>query len=651
MSSNPCLKLLEQALRVARMNLDELASRSTEWRIERYNELRRGQTQYEESCAQNLMFSQRISDLGYFQLARLKLAGSFKLKQPRSLEDPGIAKIAEEFTSDEYDALSKLDRFARLDFLTRDEIAQALFNRQGQIYAIVKQWYDMQMDEFDKLVIPPEAKEGMKGYLATALIQEYNNRFEKIRAGIVEYIRINPAGPRPLFSEYEAALSRAYQAEMERKRAEEQALKAMTDLYLQELERRIEALQSEREQLMSALDNLESLANKSQALSQLTEHLSKNESVGRRVSELVSLLRGRIAELEQSKTQLEKQQAELKDIYERSSQEARVAIEAELQRLNDTNEDLSKKLNDFMNAASRLELEKTALEERLRSIKDSLEGARDKRLVKRDEARVMELNFIGRFDRKMKEYLPRRFFDPIRGGEMVIDRADDYLHAQRDETGFLAEQLKLSDQDLTLCPRNTRSSYTVVKKRLLRDSLKVVVEAAYLSHLESYPRLFHDTKSINLSDFLRFIDDATERARLGEALYVIGLGSPTGFDEGLKKYIASDEFHRNFVSNYVAVCLIDLESGELIYNPTDDRVKAYLDLFDQEFAAEKVERVKRYVDERKWPGSMITLSRATADTKVDARHVKKAFYELEYARMGQVYRVEDDLVFMVGRAA
>ncbi len=208
MSSDPCLKMLEAALMIVRKNLDELASQPKELRVGKYGELRRGQMMYEDTCAPRLMFDARVLDLGYFQLARLKLAGSFMLRQPESVEEVGIREVVEEFTEDEYDILSRLDRYARLDFLTKEEIASALFNKQGQIYGIVKQWYDEQMDEFDRLVNPLEAKAGIKEYVAVALRQEYRDRFEKIRAGIVEYIRIDPGAPRRLFSEYEAVLRR-----------------------------------------------------------------------------------------------------------------------------------------------------------------------------------------------------------------------------------------------------------------------------------------------------------------------------------------------------------------------------------------------------------------------------------------------------------
>jgi len=116
-----------------------------------------------------------------------------------------------------------------------------------------------------------------------------------------------------------------------------------------------------------------------------------------------------------------------------------------------------------------------------------------------------------------------------------------------------------------------------------------------LGHLLDYDENGFDTKSVTLSELLSVLTRYIDRAELGNYFHVLGVASVTGFDEKVLEHINSNDFHKNFVSRYVSLCLVDLETGEVFYNESDERIKAYVDLFKPVFDEEKVRAIKEYV--------------------------------------------------------
>jgi hypothetical protein len=611
-----CLKLFKKAVDVVSRDSKELGSEPTERLLERYNELRAAQERYEEECAQHLTFSQSVSDIGFFLLARLKLASALK---KASLPDAARG-VVEDFTDEEYKVLERFEEFAALDFVTSEEIASSLLNRRGEIYYVVKNWYGQQMYEYEKLLGILEKNGRVKERLAAALRQVYRKRFERIRDGIVRYMEMDPAAPRLLFKEYEEVLLRLGEAELERRGVEERLKEALATEYAKELDAKVDELRGEVDKLI--------------AVEPGSIDPSRLESVGRAIGEVISMIKDRLLFLEESRKRVEGRLKELTSICEKAGWDTRLALEAEIGRLKETGDLLAKKLEELSRVVSALEAEKMALE-RL----EPKEGP----LVTKEEARMLEIVFIERFDRKVRGELPKTFH--LRNEKIVVRDAKDLLRTSSDETYLLKDVYGVVEKDLAVYPHNTRVIYTVTKKRLFDEDLRVVIEAAYLSHLQEYVKRGYDVRPVSLHDFLRFFDRVFQKAQLGQILHVIGIGSPTGFDDSLKKYISSKEFGRSFVANYVSVCLVDLLSGEVIYNEADGVAKLYKGLFELELEEEKLLKVRRYVEEQRWLSRSVGLSKVVSELGVDSIHVKRVFYQLQAEGVGKVYKVDGEEVF------
>ena len=147
-----------------------------------------------------------------------------------------------------------------------------------------------------------------------------------------------------------------------------------------------------------------------------------------------------------------------------------------------------------------------------------------------------------------------------------------------------------------------------------------------------------------MGDLLEYLSKYRDEAERTKDFYVIGIASPTGFDSKAKEYIFSDDFKKNFLDLYLSVCLIDLLSGELIYNKLDDRIKDYVDVFEPELEAEKVSRAKELIKQKLLLTEAVTLTSVVQESKLSELIVKKAFYELEREKVGKIYKVKDEVV-------
>ncbi|ARM76974.1 hypothetical protein [Acidianus manzaensis] len=601
-----CDETFQDVVEFSRKDLIEIESMPIEERILKYNQLKQNRREYEQTCTKNLTFNEKANRLGYFDIALLRIS--------YTLKDQGIAK---DFTQDEYEAFSKLNQFINLDYVTPEEIATALFNKKGKIYDIVKKWYEEQMYEFEKM-IDPEGKK-VRQTLATALRHEYLLRFEKIKKGIIEYFNKDPGAPKELFSEYEDVIRKEYEAEMERIKIEENT-RRIAEQKNAELERQIEELREEREKLDQYLSS----------------YGAKGQDLQSKINAVISSLQNNLRQLLDEKRKLEQEKNNLLEMLNSAKNQTKAVIEAEIKRYEDTNKDLENKIAQLQNALSQMQLEKNALQEKIEDIKNASSSSI---AIKFDEARIMEVNFIGRFETKINQ--PRKYFDPIRKEEFEMKKPSTVYKSE--ETA----KLLIPPQDIPKYPHNTEITCIMRKNRILREDLEVIVKAKFLSHLENFTKTFYDNKTIGLSDILPYLDQAIEEARKGKVLYVIGIASPTGFSEELTKYVNSDDFYRNFTSYYVTMCLVNLLTGEIIYNKMDEKIKDYIDLFEPQLENEKIQKLKEEVKHYLLLDGYITLSKAIEKTNSSQILMKRVFYEIQKEGTAKIYEEKQDIILKV----
>ena len=136
--------------------------------------------------------------------------------------------------------------------------------------------------------------------------------------------------------------------------------------------------------------------------------------------------------------------------------------------------------------------------------------------------------------------------------------------------------------------------------------------------------------------------DSSRRERI-----ILLIASPLGFEDRIRKYVNSDQFHQNFYSENVSLLLLDVETGEVIYNPNDRYAKALVPLVRMELDEEVYVKVKECI-KSKLAGRDYLPFNEVKDCG-DEAYIKKAFYEVAKEENGVVKYIDDfGLVLMKG---
>jgi hypothetical protein len=288
--------------------------------------------------------------------------------------------------------------------------------------------------------------------------------------------------------------------------------------------------------------------------------------------------------IEARRQEIEEQEQELQARMEQERAEDRRLLANEIMELDNLKRGLAEKENALNSEKKAIGLKKGEIEDRLRELGEVIAG-KPLRLVTGEDAKLYELNYIARFNTKMHEF-PIRIQNPIEDKNYRINSwGDGHLRMSAGSGGDAG-------------PENPRSVYVVEarKYRVFGEKVKkVVVEAVSFSHLDEHTEYGFDTRRVGLSEFLSILGGSIPDAELGQYLHVIGVASPTGWDERVVSEIQSEEFAHNYVSRFVSVCLVDSVTGEVFYNPADERIAAFVEFFKPEFDRERVERVRRFV--------------------------------------------------------
>jgi hypothetical protein len=285
---------------------------------------------------------------------------------------------------------------------------------------------------------------------------------------------------------------------------------------------------------------------------------------------------------------------------------------------------------DLQDEKAKGELRGQEIVERLKQIDEAAEG-KSTRFIGKSDAKLCELNFIARFDTKMQTF-PVMLYSPL-------EKRTYKIRCWRQ-----GQHISLSHEHTSDIPCNTYSRYVVQQKKagfLGNKVVRMAIEAVSFSHIEEFEKHGFDTKPANLPDFLSQVTRFTDQAERGEYLHVIGLASPTGWDERVQDEVESASFAHNYISRFVSFCLVDSVTGEVVYNPVDDRVVRFINLFKPEFDHEELERVRNYAASRLQMKGYAVLDDVVAETGEPSAIVNKVFYDSQRAGLGRVRYIKD----------
>ncbi|WP_297504625.1 hypothetical protein [Thermococcus sp.] len=492
------------------------------------------------------------------------------------------------FSEREIGLIDEILKYNVFEITTKEDILGKLYRREPETVQLLKTYY-LGMDRWiEEQLEDPEIKLPLRYYLK----RTWKGYREKIDAAI------NEASKYGWF--------RTLMEEWEREKAEEvEAVRESYEAKVGELKKRIAEMvaffEEERERLEAELRS---------------SSLEEIERLRREREELVERFEREKAELE--KRLLELKDEELKKKLEEELAKARgeALREAKLleERLRRRELELREKEMELRKRELELSEKEDILKSRIEEIL-AMSGKVEKgsRLVLRDEARIGELNFVGRMKSK--------FAGDVRllGKTYSVESVEE---GKGEDTSRFAGEL--DERSLKNLPENRYVEVTLKEKKLLGRKERILIRGLYLTRVERLAELGLDTDPLTLAEINVHLIDA--RDSKGDARTVLVIASPLGFEERVRRYVSSEDFHRNFYSENVSLILLDTETGEVIHNPNDRYARALAPLVRLELDEEVYAKVRECVRKKLEGRDYLPLSECLDCGEEE--YVRRAFYEI-----------------------
>jgi len=639
-------KLLEPVNRILKgYDFIKLRRTSDVDRIEMWNRIEEARKRYEEDFVPKLDNDLVQNSSSKFSLAKLLLAAVADTNN----EDNSIIG---DFSREELDLIEDFEKLRVFDILSTNDAIDKIKRKEGGFYELIVDYYEKQYSNLDKILESPD----ILTELQIAFRDRYLKRQRKIEEIISVAVRERLIDPSEMRKDIEkTVLDKVKESE----RIREEALRD-SQLRIDQLEIKLQdfnSITSDNFSLSARISQLEAELvregiKKDTALKALESIESDKSKLDQRYGRMGQLLDEQMRSIEKKRRELEEKERELEverlEYKEKMQEENQRMVEGELKEISSLKNELRNKETALSEEMKDIGLKKNKIGEKLDQITEVISG-KPIRFVTREDAKLYELNFIARFDEKMHKF-PLKLYNPLEEKNYNIKSWGNHYRSDSREEVFSEDK---SYSEIEVNPLNVRSVYLVEEKRfkLVGDKVKkIAIEALSFNHLLDFVEYNFDTSRATLSEFLMELSRSINSAEIGKYLHIIGIASPTGWDERVIKEIESSEFAHNYVSRYVSVCLIDSVTGGVYYNPADERMAGFIEFFKPEFDREKVERVKNHIREIFKKKDYAVFSDVVEETGDDRAIVNKAIYDLERECKGRTrYLKGVGLVIEVGR--
>jgi len=589
-------------------DLEQLRRMDDVKRIEVWNQIEHNQNRFEEEFIHRLPKDIMLNSRSKFSFAKLLLAAA---AHANGEESP----IVERFSKKELSLVEYFEKFTVFDVLSVKEITERMARRED-LYDLVTGFYRGQYSDLDRLLDDPEIPKDLK----YAFNYRYGRRLTKLKEGVQAYV--GQYGPVIVVSQIEQKVwDKIKQSEEERERIADGLRIRIADATsklgsLAEVDKESESLAHRLRGVERGLLTGGEPGNLVPIEAEKDRLVASYVGFEKEITALIEATDKKQQELAVREVELQKD----REGYEQQMQEQKQKlVENELKEVEALKRELALQARSLVEERTSLELKREELNGRLGQITAALQG-QPLRVVAKEDAKLCELNFIARFDHKMHEF-PIKVFSPIDNRVLTISSWEN------------DSVLRTSDAPASAtCPSNESSSYVVSerKHKIFGDRVpKVVIEAVSFNHLDDLTEYGFDGRRANVAEFLGLISRRIKRAELGGYLHILGLASPTGWDERVVGELCSDSFARNYISQHVSVCVIDSITGEVFHNPLDKRIANFIDRFKPEFDEERIQGLtKKAMDEIRLKGFIVPGDFAK-DTGEPRAVVLKALYNLE----------------------
>ena len=615
--------IVAPAERVLHEDLVSLANMPSDRRERRYRKITERQDRFEQTLLPT--HREKLDDVTISDV-RSQLATARLFLHVASLRDDRAAPIdPDTFTDDEVQAAIDFDRYRAFDVADEKALERRIREKDEDVYEFVVEEVTSQSE--DRSSVLDSRNTRIRTPIVDYLNRRYEERLERSEEAVALYIKHH--GLPTVIERMEEAVDATADGARAR-----QDVEAVVSAELDDLSERLHATLRDQERdirsdIATVLGELSSVQGPDGVEVDTNDIERKLDRLDAEVAAVreeraadVSAIEGSIEELEGQRERIERTIDDLERTGESAAEQAasdaaadvadraEQVVGAEVERLEERREDLEGELTRLQRererlevAGERLEDEHESLEDRIEHVTSSLPGEgdalEDSNVVAAPVARLYEVDFINRFDESMQDATSIRLPD---GSTYAPEHGvDDSSNESGDERSRMRSLLKDQGQEDSVdhYPLRRRSRYTVTTSSGfgLFTNAELVVEAIVHSNLEAYAANGFDARSAGLDDLLDVINRATERAGRAGVPHLIGAASTTGWTDRIRELVTESEFSRTRLGTDVSLCLVDIRTGELLYDPADDLVHENRHLFDRAVPEERVNDCEREIRE------------------------------------------------------
>ena len=509
---------------------------------------------------------------GKFEAALALLALSFRINSEEFNQ--------KRFKDDDLTLIDEVTKFNVFEILSVDDILKKIYRRDSDVYDLLRTYY-LGLDRWiDERILDPNISLDLRSYVKHTW-QKYKEKLNRAFAEASKYDWF-----RAVLEDWEKEKSEIVEDFSLRVQELGERMKDMRREFESEKEKLIESISRESE------SEIEKLKREKEELVRKFE--TEREQIAREIAEMKDR---ELQEKLRSQLELERNRmlAEIREMEERLRQKE-LELLAREREIRKRDEEIRRKIAEIM------------------SIQEAEKGTR---LVRADEAKMMEVNFIERLRSKLKEIsINGRLFRASTMDEIKISLEKD------------------SPEELTmLCVE--------MRERRLLGGERFRIYALFFIRPGKFAEMGFDTNPAELGE----VEKVISMFRKSESRFSIVIASPLGFENRVKRFVNSDEFYRNFYSERISLLLLDTETNEVFFNPNDSFARSISGYIQLEIEPEIYARVKNCILSKLGGRDYLPLSEAMICG--DREYARRAFYEIAKEIGGHVKYIEGfDLVLI-----
>ncbi len=613
-----CVSIFRKALQESARDYRDILSLDMPSRKRLYRELESLYSSISGNCSEKLGMEMAKSGMANTRLAQLKVCMAIgdELKQ-KGIEDQEANTYVTKFSEDEYEAVSKLEHFSRIDSLNSDSIRTLLMNRDDQIYRLIKEWYNENMDNFLNSIDILSGKD-VRGEISNAMEERYRIRFQKITEGVISFIQSDPGQLKKLFNNYERVLKMSLDLENRRTKIEEELRELISGSRMDEvMDRVMEVSVLLRNRDLEMLQQM----NLSETISQLKQ--------------FETVFRNKIREIEDEKARLDSD-PDISSNPELKTVEAK-RIELLIQ------ESKAKLESDVVSKISLLNAVKSAVVNA--SKKGTMEFSKEY-ACSIEDTKIRQVAFFESLEYLFKNETSIRLIDPKSGFEGNL-KLKEILSKKREE------EVQISPSSQNYPVKTKAFLYWFSKSRFFRPNVRISFAFIFNVHEEELfgsgnnQSMGIDQKPFNNMDFAKILGFLIDSSSNDDSFITCIIGSPNGFDNSVTEQIKNLS-NDGIKSRKFVIVLKDMRTGQLYSDPEDRMASEIAKVLREGREGPGIAETEKIKTETLDDLMIANISRLKSVLKrVDTSEDKivTVWKAMEKEKLGQVDKIQNETVF------